>query len=340
MCVSRCLRCVGMSLVPMAIVCMLSNILLLLPGLQVHFLLEGHVTREATWATGLWGSGFLVWVLVGARAFFQSSKTVGCCAFRSQMLCQVLYACLCLRASGCCCLVSASGLTQGPLCLYNAFLGVLPGVSPLQPIPDRHSGYLNNRTLWSGVCLEPTSVVEWNVVLFSMMGITSGLRVLCGANVLSLLGMILERASAKTRVCVQVFFVWFRNASSLGSISEERRSMMIQFLGAEGQRVFFGLCQVSSLEDGLKAIDSTFDDTSTVTERRCEFFGQQQRTGESLQSFVLELHGLARKCEFDALEHKLVRDKLAQSTSSTWLKNKLKVAKEPLSLEEVLDLIK
>lgn len=60
MCVSRCLRCVGVSLLPMAAVCMLSNILLLFPDLKTHFLLEGHVTREATWATGLWGSGFLV----------------------------------------------------------------------------------------------------------------------------------------------------------------------------------------------------------------------------------------------------------------------------------------
>ncbi|XP_047450598.1 transmembrane 4 L6 family member 1-like [Mugil cephalus] len=60
MCVSSCLQCVGVSLVPMATVCMLSNLLLLLPEFSIHFLLEGHVTREATWATGLWGSGFLV----------------------------------------------------------------------------------------------------------------------------------------------------------------------------------------------------------------------------------------------------------------------------------------
>ncbi|XP_060903391.1 transmembrane 4 L6 family member 1 isoform X3 [Labrus mixtus] len=82
MCVSRCLQCVAVSLVPLAIVCMLSNILLLLPELKIHFLLEGHVTREATWATGLWGSGFLV--LLGVRAFMRSSNIRGCCAFRSQ----------------------------------------------------------------------------------------------------------------------------------------------------------------------------------------------------------------------------------------------------------------
>ncbi|KAM4567063.1 transmembrane 4 L6 family member 5 isoform 2-T3 [Odontesthes bonariensis] len=199
MCVSKCLRCVGVSLVPMAIICMLSNILLLLPELKVHFLLEGHVTREATWATGLWGSGFLI--LLGAQKFIRISNTRGCCAFRSQMLCQVLYSCLGMLAAGSCFLVSATGLSQGPLCLYNSSSGPTWGV-PLQPLPDQHSGYLYNRTLWSGVCLEPRSVVQWNVALFSVMGATSLLQtVLCGANILnSLLGMILGQGLRHNKV--------------------------------------------------------------------------------------------------------------------------------------------
>ncbi|KAM4589521.1 transmembrane 4 L6 family member 5 isoform 2-T2 [Fundulus diaphanus] len=199
MCVSRFLRCVGVSLVPMAIICMVSNILLLLPELKPRFLLEGHVTREATWATGLWGSGLLV--LLGARAFVQSSKTKGCWAFRSQMLCQALYSCVVLLAASGCSLVSATGLSQGPLCLYNSSSGLTWGV-PLQPLPDRHSGYLYNQTLWSGVCMAPRSVVQWNVVLFSIMGITSALQaVLCGLNILnSLLGLILGQGFGRNRV--------------------------------------------------------------------------------------------------------------------------------------------
>uniref|UniRef100_A0A3Q1BVU3 Uncharacterized protein n=1 Tax=Amphiprion ocellaris TaxID=80972 RepID=A0A3Q1BVU3_AMPOC len=177
MCVLRCLRCVGVSLVPMAIVCMLSNVLLLFPDLKVRFLLEGHVTREAAWATGVWGSGITVHMLFPV---FQMLFPV------FQMLCQVLVSCACLLAAASCCLVSATGLSQGPLCLYNSSSGPTWGV-PL------HSGYLYNRTLWSGVCLEPGSVVQWNVVLFSVMGGTSGLQtLLCGFNVLnSLLGLIL-----------------------------------------------------------------------------------------------------------------------------------------------------
>lgn len=60
MCVSRCLHCVGLSLIPMAIICIVCNSLLLFPNLKANFLLEGHVTAEATWGTGFWGSGFVV----------------------------------------------------------------------------------------------------------------------------------------------------------------------------------------------------------------------------------------------------------------------------------------
>uniref|UniRef100_A0A3Q4GMC8 Uncharacterized protein n=1 Tax=Neolamprologus brichardi TaxID=32507 RepID=A0A3Q4GMC8_NEOBR len=186
MCVSRCLRCVGVSLVPMAIVCILCNILLLVPELKIQFLLDGHVTREATWATGLWGSGFLVSVYMDWFLYFIYVLCSRCCqSYRVsllQMLCQLLYSCLCLLSAASCSLVSATGLSQGPLCLYNDSSGPTWGVP--------HSGYLFNRTLWSGVCLEPSSVVQWNLVLFSVMGTVSGLQtVLCGANILnSILG--------------------------------------------------------------------------------------------------------------------------------------------------------
>uniref|UniRef100_A0A3Q3W7Y7 Uncharacterized protein n=1 Tax=Mola mola TaxID=94237 RepID=A0A3Q3W7Y7_MOLML len=190
MCVSRCLQCVGLCLIPMAIVCMLANILLLLPDLDVHFLLDGHVTREATWATGLWGSGLLVCSMCHtARAFLQSSKTRGCCAFRGKVSCrtttQVMYSCVGVLAAGSCCLVSFTGLSAGPLCLHNTT-----------------SVYLYNSATWSGVCLEPSGVVQWHVVLFSVMGGTSCLQMLlCGANIInSLLGMILGQSCCHNKV--------------------------------------------------------------------------------------------------------------------------------------------
>uniref|UniRef100_A0A3P8VIJ2 Si:dkey-83h2.3 n=1 Tax=Cynoglossus semilaevis TaxID=244447 RepID=A0A3P8VIJ2_CYNSE len=186
MCVSRCLQCVGRSLAVLALICMLSNVLLLLPQLKIHFLLEGHVTREATWATGLWASGLMVCYMVTPRSILFSSRTKGCCAFRTQMLRQVLSSSLCLLAASICCLVSVTGLVQGPLCLYNA-------------TTDTSSSDFRN----------PHSVVEWNIVLFSVMGVASLLQaILCASNVLnSLLGMIVGPGLCKNQVCKIVLFM-------------------------------------------------------------------------------------------------------------------------------------
>uniref|UniRef100_A0A8D3D4C5 Uncharacterized protein n=1 Tax=Scophthalmus maximus TaxID=52904 RepID=A0A8D3D4C5_SCOMX len=180
MCVSRCLQCVGVSLVPMAIICILSNILLLLPeNIQKSVLMKRHVWFQ---------------VLLGARAFVLGDWRNTClqmCDSRNtclQMMCQVLHSGVCLLAAGICCLVSATGLVQGPLCLYNTTTGPT-------------WGYLYNRTLWS-VCLRPHDVVQWNVVLFSVMGGASALQtVLCAANVLnSLLGLILGHGVGHNQV--------------------------------------------------------------------------------------------------------------------------------------------
>ncbi|KAM9820273.1 transmembrane 4 L6 family member 5 [Neosynchiropus ocellatus] len=199
MCVSRWLYCVGVSLIPLAIISMVSNVLLLLPELTVRFLQEGHVTREATWATGLWGSGVLI--LVAARSFISSSRTRGCWTFRRQMFCQVLYSSVCLGVSGLSGLVSLTGLVYGPLCLYNSSSGPTWGV-PLKPKMDGTAAYFYNSTLWSRVCLQPRGVVLWNLVLFSLMGGSSGLQaVLCGLNVLNTLaGLVLGHGVCKQQV--------------------------------------------------------------------------------------------------------------------------------------------
>ncbi|XP_036391845.1 transmembrane 4 L6 family member 1 [Megalops cyprinoides] len=189
MCVARCSRCVGMSLVPMAILSMVANALLLFPNLKVHYLLEGHVTREALWGTGLWASGFLI--LLAARGFVSSSTQMGCCGFRTEMLCQFGYSCVALAAAGICFLVSGTGLAQGPLCLHNSTQGLNWEV-PLSRQMTRDRNYLFERERWATACVEPQGVVLWNVVLFSVLMATSGIQVLlCAAHTLNaLLGVL------------------------------------------------------------------------------------------------------------------------------------------------------
>ncbi|CAL1571293.1 unnamed protein product [Knipowitschia caucasica] len=191
MCVSRCLRCVGVALVALTIVSFLSNLFLLFPHMETRFLLEGHVTREALWCTGLWGSGLTV--LLGARSFLVSSHTSGCCAFRSKMVSLVLVSLVCCVVAGFSSLVSLTGLVQGPMCLYNSTSrGPTWGV-PLKPTADRDPGYLWNSSLWSSVCMEPQDVVQWNLVWFGLQS-GSGLvqTLLCAINLLNaMMGLVL-----------------------------------------------------------------------------------------------------------------------------------------------------
>uniref|UniRef100_A0A3B5LXX3 Uncharacterized protein n=1 Tax=Xiphophorus couchianus TaxID=32473 RepID=A0A3B5LXX3_9TELE len=198
MCVSRYLLYVGFALVPMAIICIVSNILLLFPEMTYHFLLDGG-TRVQHLLSGFTDPVRTAKHLAHQELDPKYDLLLQMCAFVPrcfsavidvfmffQMFGVALYSCLGLLAASTCCVVSATGLAQGPLCLYNS-----PDV--VTRFLCRHAGYLYNQSMWSGICLKPESVVEWNVVLFSMMGICSAVQaVLCGLNILnSLVGLVL-----------------------------------------------------------------------------------------------------------------------------------------------------
>lgn len=193
MCVSQCSRCVGLTLVPLAIICILANMLLLFPDLQTKYLLEGHVTSEARWSTGIWASGVLV--LVAARVFVSSSTKKGCCGFRAAMMCQVGYTCVALAAAGFCFLTSGKGLFKGPQCLYNSTQGLVWGTpfwGMSSSAPNTEKLYLYEPANWASACVEPRRVVLWNVSLFIILMVTSGIQaILCAVNIInSLLGML------------------------------------------------------------------------------------------------------------------------------------------------------
>ncbi|XP_046907898.1 transmembrane 4 L6 family member 1 [Hypomesus transpacificus] len=199
MCVVSCSRCVGVALVPLALLCILANSLLFFPWLEGRYLLEGHVTREATYGTGLWASGFLV--LVGARGFIIGSSKTGCCGFRTEMLFQVGSSCVALTAAALCCLVSASALVHGPLCLHNSTQGQA-WASPFRRTSSQDPVYLYAPALWDSACEEPRSAVLWHVVLFSVLAASSALQaLLCAAHTLnSICGVVFGRGFCRNKV--------------------------------------------------------------------------------------------------------------------------------------------
>ncbi|XP_063060325.1 transmembrane 4 L6 family member 1 [Engraulis encrasicolus] len=188
MCVARCSRCLGWTLVPMATICMVANLLLLFPDLKTKYLVESHLTSEARWATGVWASGVVI--LVAARAFISSGNKTGCCGFRAAMVCQAGYTCVAVAAAGFCFLTCGKGLVQGPLCLYNSTRGPTWG-TPFFPDNSKRL-YVYDPERWDSACIEPRNVVLWNVSLFTVLMTISGIQaILCTVNIInSLLGML------------------------------------------------------------------------------------------------------------------------------------------------------
>uniref|UniRef100_A0A8C4UD74 Transmembrane 4 L6 family member 1 n=1 Tax=Falco tinnunculus TaxID=100819 RepID=A0A8C4UD74_FALTI len=145
MCVGKCSRIVGLCLLVLGTLSVAANILLLFPGGALKYLVEGHISKLAKVMPGVWGGGIAVST-----------------AFISAVLSK-----LALLGAAACFVLSGVGLTNGPLCLYNASEH---GRGTLWDYPflDASENYLYDHRTWS-VCLEPEGVVAWNVVLFSLL---------------------------------------------------------------------------------------------------------------------------------------------------------------------------
>ncbi|NXG50771.1 T4S1 protein, partial [Psilopogon haemacephalus] len=183
MCVRKCSRIVGPCLLVLGVLSMAANILLLFPGWALQYLVEGHISKHAKAMPGVWGGG--ISVLLAATHItavgwhpsnFWSPPTPlpGYCpqAFISAVLSK-----LALLGAAACFVLSGVGLTNGPLCFYNAStygrendtLWGYPFLDTGSQVPDlRTENYLYSHHTWS-ICLEPEGIVAWNTVLFSLL---------------------------------------------------------------------------------------------------------------------------------------------------------------------------
>ncbi|XP_026790553.1 transmembrane 4 L6 family member 1 [Pangasianodon hypophthalmus] len=179
----------------LAVVSTLANLLLLFPGLTYKYLLENHVTPEATWCAGIWASGFVV--LVAARGFASNDTKKGCCQFRADMLCRIVYSCVAVVVAGFGFQINSMGLTQGPLCLHNGTEG-LTWERPLKTMNVDAENYLYKPERWASACEEPRGVVVWNIALFSTIMAVSGLQALfCVVQILSAIRGVIFGPSKK-----------------------------------------------------------------------------------------------------------------------------------------------
>ncbi|KQK79512.1 transmembrane 4 L6 family member 1-like protein [Amazona aestiva] len=120
--------------------------------------------RRASWT----GQSFFR----AAASCVGDGKTMTGVAFISAVLSK-----LALLGAAACFIFSGVGLTNGPLCFYNASehghrhgtVWGYPFLDTDSQEPDaRTENYLYDPRTWS-TCLEPEGIVAWNVVLFSLL---------------------------------------------------------------------------------------------------------------------------------------------------------------------------
>ncbi|KFQ16663.1 Transmembrane 4 L6 family member 1, partial [Leptosomus discolor] len=178
MCVGRCSRIVGPCLLVLGTLSMAANVLLLFPGGASTYLAEGHISKHAKAMPGVWGGG--ITVLVAATHITAVGwRCAGCsdCGTRRNAFISAVLSKLALLGAAACFVFSGVGLTNGPLCFYNASKHG-HGKSTLWGYPFLDTGgqepgarienYLYDHHTWS-ICLEPEGVVAWNVALFSIL---------------------------------------------------------------------------------------------------------------------------------------------------------------------------
>uniref|UniRef100_A0A8V1A4N0 TM4SF19 transmembrane 4 L six family member 19 n=1 Tax=Gallus gallus TaxID=9031 RepID=A0A8V1A4N0_CHICK len=182
MCVGRCSRIVGPCLLVLGTLSVVASILLLFPGGAWQYVVDGHISRRAKIMPGAWGGG--VMVLLAATHITAVGWRCACCSdcgTRRNAFLSVVLSKLALLGSAACFFFSGLGLTDGPLCLYNAteptngLIWDYPFVDTPSNRGLAHS-YLFYPSTW-GTCMEPVGIVAWHVTFFSLLLLVSAAEI-------------------------------------------------------------------------------------------------------------------------------------------------------------------
>nr|XP_048690996.1 uncharacterized protein LOC125629656 isoform X1 [Caretta caretta] len=115
MCTGKCSRVVGLGLLPLALTCIVCNLLLCFPDWDTQYVHEGGklLTPAVLYLGGLVGGGIMILI---PAIHIQATGRQGCCGNRCGMFLSILFALVGLAGSVYAVSVSALGLVYGPLC--------------------------------------------------------------------------------------------------------------------------------------------------------------------------------------------------------------------------------
>lgn len=193
MCTGKCSTFIGISLYPLAILSIICNIVLFFPEMKTTYAKQDAdglycLTDEVKYMGGVIGGGILVLI---PAIHIHSTGRKGCCGNRCGMFLSILFAAVGVVGALYSVAVAAVGLVNGPVC-KNPF-GIWG-----RPFKNNSESYLSNSEIWDW-CTEPKGVVEFNIVLFSILLVAGCLELLlCGFQVINgLFGCICGTCSNK-----------------------------------------------------------------------------------------------------------------------------------------------
>ncbi|XP_066097679.1 transmembrane 4 L6 family member 18 [Saccopteryx bilineata] len=170
----KCGRCLSGLLVPLALWSITVNVLLYFPNGQTSYASSNQLTNYVWYFEGICFSGIMMLVVAAALLVLEGENSSACCqsencSRRYVTLLSIIFSALGIAFSGYCLVISALGLVQGPYChTVNGWEYAFEGTA---------GRFLTDSSLWVQ-CLEPAYVVEWNIILFSILIALSGLQVL------------------------------------------------------------------------------------------------------------------------------------------------------------------
>ncbi|KAK1806120.1 hypothetical protein P4O66_012830 [Electrophorus voltai] len=158
MCSLRWARSLGFALIPLAVCCIVANLLLFFPDGRVDLVKKNNLTKYVWFFMGVGGGGLTI--LVTAISFLSLGQCAKSCGTETYAMCgSMLPALVGMAGSGYCFIISALALLEGPLC-YTA-------QGWRSPFENKGPRYLFFWDTWSE-CIQPLHIVEWNMMLLSI----------------------------------------------------------------------------------------------------------------------------------------------------------------------------
>ncbi|KAE8604330.1 hypothetical protein XENTR_v10014668 [Xenopus tropicalis] len=208
----NCSDCCSFALIALAVWSIAVNILLYFPNGDSTYASANQLTNYVWYFEGICFGGIMILIIASILLLVNKYTCCPCCCPQTRTydikytrLGSMIFALLGLVFSGYSLIISALALAQGPYCK------LIDGTWNY-PFQNTGGGYLVAYSSWAQ-CTEPTYVVEWNVILFSLLIMLGALEVIiCSIKVLYDLKIIL---SASHCIIPQETALWAPTKSGL-----------------------------------------------------------------------------------------------------------------------------